>query len=103
MPAAVREALDLPETGLVITAVQPGSAAEAAGLRGPTFAAQVDGGTFPAGGDVLLSADGAALERAEDLQRIVFDKEAGDVVALEVWRNGEVRDVDVTLSVPPTE
>ena len=54
VPAAVREALDLPETGLVITAVQAGSAAEAAGLRGPTFAAQVDGGSFPAGGDVLL-------------------------------------------------
>jgi S1-C subfamily serine protease len=103
VPEAVREALDLPESGLVITAVQPGSAAEAAGLRGPTFDAQVDGGTFPAGGDVVLSADGVALERAEDLQRIVFGKEAGDVVVLEVWRNGAVRSVEVTLSVPPTE
>ena len=103
VPDAVREALDLPETGLVITEVQPGSAAEAAGLRGPTFEAQVDGGTFPAGGDVLVSADGVTLERAEDLQRIVFEKDAGDVVVLEVWRNGEVRTVEVTLSVPPSE
>ncbi len=103
VPEAVREALDLPEAGLVITEVQPGSAAEAAGLRGPTFAAQVDGGTFPAGGDVLVSADGVALERAEDLQRIVFGKEAGDPVVLEVWRNGEVRTVEVELSVPADE
>jgi serine protease Do len=103
VPDAVREALDLPETGLVITAVQPGSAAEEAGLQGPTFSAQVNGGTFPAGGDVLISADGTTLERAEDLQRIVFDKEAGDTVTLEVWRNGDVRTVDVTLSVPTTE
>ena len=101
VPTVVREALDLPETGLVIVEVQPGSAAEEAGLRGPTFEAQVEGGTFPAGGDVLVSADGVALERAEDLQRIVFDKEAGDAIALEVWRNGEVRSVAVTLSVPP--
>ncbi len=103
VPPAVRVALDLPEAGLVITVVQPGSSAEAAGLRGPTFDAQVDGRTFPAGGDVLISADGVDLERAEDLQRIVFDKEAGDAVVLEVWRNGEVRTVEVTLSVPPAE
>jgi S1-C subfamily serine protease len=103
VPAAVREALALPETGLVVTAVQPGSAADEAGIRGPTFTAQVEGGSFPAGGDVLLAADGVALERAEDLQRIVFGKDAGDEVALEVWRNGEVRTVVATLSVPPTE
>jgi S1-C subfamily serine protease len=103
VPAAVREALALPETGLVVTAVQPGSAAAEAGIRGPTFTAQVEGGSFPAGGDVLLAADGVALERAEDLQRIVFAKGVGDEVALEVWRNGEVRTVVATLSVPPSE
>ncbi|MDF1524176.1 MAG: PDZ domain-containing protein, partial [Trueperaceae bacterium] len=103
VPAAVREALALPETGLVVTAVQPGSAADEAGIRGPTFTAQVEGGSFPAGGDVLLAADGVTLGRAEDLQRIVFGKGAGDEVALEVWRNGEVRTVVATLSVPPAE
>lgn len=100
VPAAVREALALPETGLVVTAVVPGSAADEAGLRGPTFDAQVDGGTFPAGGDVILAADGVALTRAEDLQRIVFAKGAGDVVVLEVWRNGTRRTVEVVLRAP---
>ncbi|MFN2321503.1 MAG: S1C family serine protease [Trueperaceae bacterium] len=103
VPTAVREALDLPERGLVVTSVQPGSAAEDADLRGPSFGAQVGDTTFPAGGDVLVSADGVDLERAEDLQRIVFGKEAGDTVVLEVWRNGDVRTVEVELSVPSDE
>lgn len=103
VPAAVRGALDLPAEGLVVTALASGSAAEAAGLRGPTFEANVEGTTFPAGGDVLLRADGVALRRGEDLQRIVFAKGEGDVVTLEVWRNGDTRTVDVTLTIPPRE
>lgn len=102
VPQAVREALDLPEEGLVVTGVQPGSAAADAGIEGPSFTAEFPQGSFPAGGDVIVSADGEPVPRAEDLQRIVFGKSVGDVVELEVWRNGEVRSVEVTLSVPPT-
>ncbi len=103
VPDQVRESLELPEEGLVVTGVAPGSAADEAGLRGPTFTAEFPEGSFPAGGDIIVSADGRPVPRAEDLQRIVFEKEAGDVVELEVWRDGEVRTVEVTLSVPPTE
>jgi serine protease Do len=102
-PASVREALDLPEEGLVVREVAPGSAAETVGIVGPSFEAQVDGQSYPAGGDVILTADGQNVPRAEDLQRIVFAKEAGDTVTLEVWRNGNTRTVEVELTVPPTE
>jgi len=100
-PEPVREALGLPDSGLVVTEVAPGSAAEAAGIVGPSFSAQVNGDAYPAGGDVIVSADGTPVPRAEDLQRIVFAKGDGDVVALEVWRNGRLRTVEVTLSVVP--
>ena len=100
-PEAVREALGLPAAGLVVTEVAPGSAAAAAGIAGPSFAAQVNGESYPAGGDVVLSADGQPVARAEDLQRIVFAKAEGDVIALEVWRNGRTRTVEVKLGVPP--
>ncbi len=103
VPDEVRESLELPEEGLVVTGVAPGSAADEAGLRGPSFTAEFPQGSFPAGGDIIVSADGEPVPRAEDLQRIVFDKAAGDVVELEVWRDGEVRTVEVTLSVPPTD
>ncbi len=102
-PDEVRTTLDLPAEGLVVTAVAPGSAAAAAGLTAHTFEATFDGTGYPAGGDVIVAVEGRPVPRAEDLQRIVFAREAGDVVALEVWRNGETRTVEVTLSVPPIE
>jgi len=102
-PESVREALALPERGLVITQVDPAGAAAEAGISGPTFFATVDGREYPAGGDVIIAADGQSLQRAEDLQRIVFAKDAGDVVRLELWRNGVTREIDVTLSVPVRE
>jgi serine protease Do len=102
-PASVREALALPEQGLVIRQVDPNGAAADAGISGPTFFATVEGREYPAGGDVVLSADGQAVDRAEDLQRIVFAKGAGDVVRLELWRNGATREVDVVLRAPTAD
>jgi serine protease Do len=99
LPAAVREALSLPDAGLIVAEVAPGSAAAAAGIAGPSFSAQIDGRAYPAGGDVLLSADGVELRRAEDLQRIVFAKGVGEIVTLEVWRNGVTRRVEIALAV----
>ena len=102
-PESVRDALNLPDEGLVVTQVAAGSAADEAGLDGPSFNAEVDGESYPAGGDVIVAADGQAVPRAEDLQRIVFAKDAGDTVTLEVWRNGSTRTVEVVLTVPPAE
>ena len=102
-PESVREALNLPEEGLVVTQVAPGSAADDAGIDGPSFNAEVDGESYPAGGDVIVAADGQAVPRAEDLQRIVFAKDVGDTVTLEVWRNGSTRTVEVALTVPPAQ
>ena len=36
---------------------------------------------------------------ALDLQRLVFAKNAGDAVELQVWRGGEVRSVSIVLEV----
>ena len=102
-PESVREALNLPAEGLVVRQVAPGSAADDAGIAGPSFSVEVAGESYPAGGDVIVAADGQGVPRAEDLQRIVFAKEAGDAVTLEVWRNGSTRTVEVVLTVPPAE
>ena len=96
-PEAVRDALALPDQGLVVMDVQEGSAAEEAGITGPTFSAMVAGREFPAGGDILLSVEGEPLNRPEDLQRVVFARDAGDEVELEVWRNGATRTVTIEL------
>lgn len=102
-PASVREALGLPERGLVVTQVDPDGAAAEAGVSGPSFAAMVEGREYPAGGDVVLAADGQELTRPEDLQRIVFAKGEGDVVRLQLWRNGVERELDVALRPPRSD
>ncbi len=96
-PQAVRDALALPDQGLVVMDVQEGSPAEEAGITGPTFSAMVAGQEYPAGGDILVSVEGDPLIRPEDLQRIVFGRDAGDEVELEVWRNGATRTVTIEL------
>ncbi len=100
-PEAARRALNLPEAGAVVFDVQPGGPAEEAGLVGPTFMAVFGDQQYPAGGDIIVAADGEPIETIQDLQAVVISKEEGDVVTLRVWRDGEERDVEVTLRVVP--
>jgi hypothetical protein len=93
----VRESLDLPEQGLVITEVQPRQRRR---RRRPLRAhLQRPGERRRVPGRRRRHRRGRRqpVPRAEDLQRIVFGKSEGDVVELEVWRNGETRTVEVTL------
>jgi serine protease Do len=102
-PEAVRRQLRLPETGVMVVAVQPGSPAERAGLRGAQFRIDVGNEVFPAGGDIITAIDGQAVESASEVQTIVFAREEGDTVTLTIIRDGEETTVEVTLEVvPPT-
>ena len=100
-PEAIRERLDLPDQGVAILEVAPDGAADEAGLRGSSFGIQVNGTTIPVPEDVVTAIDGTPVEAAEDLQRAVFALREGDTVTLTVESGGEVREVDVTLSVVP--
>ncbi len=100
-PQEAREALRLPDEGVVVVSVEPGGPAEEAGIVGATFMAVIGNQQFPAGGDVILAADGEPVETVQDLQAIVLEREEGDVVTLTVWRDGQEREVQVTLRVVP--
>ena len=79
----VAEALGLPKPqGAVVEKVLPGFAAEKAGLKD---------------GDVILKFDGKTVEKHTDLPRIVGNTKPGQRVAVQVWRNGATRDVQLTL------
>lgn len=100
-PQNIRDSLNLPEEGVVILEVAPGSAAEGAGLQGGTFEIMVEGQPVPAGGDVILSVDGTEVESASQLQNLIFSREEGDTVELRIFRGGEERTVEVTLAPVP--
>lgn len=81
--AAVAERYGLPvDEGAYVAEVSPGSGAEEAGLEV---------------GDIITKFDDKAVTSASDLMLDVRSKNPGDVVTLEVNRDGEVLQVKVTL------
>lgn len=103
VPSDVRQMLRLPATGLLVTDVNPESGAADAGLLGASFDAVINGQTFPAGGDVVVAANGQEITENSELQRIIVDLQAGDEIVLTVLRGGEQLDIPVELRVVPTE
>ena len=62
---------------------------------------QLEPGSDAAGkletGDILLSANGTALSTSDDLLAIRDGLEAGDTIALEVQRDGEVLQTEIAV------
>jgi serine protease Do len=69
-------------TGALVTQVEKGSPAEAAGLKA---------------GDVVLKLDGKAIERSGELARRIAETKPGTRATLELWRDGAAKDVAVTV------
>jgi S1-C subfamily serine protease len=82
------------QQGLLVAQVQPGGAAERAGLKGLTSDGSV--------GDIILSADGQKMNDIDDLYRLLDKKQIGDTLNLEVYRNGRAVTVPVKLVSSPT-
>jgi S1-C subfamily serine protease len=102
-PAEARAALDLPEHGVVVFEVSPGGPAAEAGISGPAYEATIGDQSYPAGGDIIVTVDGEDVETIADLQRRVLESAEGDTLTLEVWRNGSIRTVELTLRVVEEE
>jgi S1-C subfamily serine protease len=77
LPAPLRERFDRPN-GLRVAAVGAGGPADRAGLRT---------------GDLLISAGGRPVQKAQDLQRLMFGDAIGQPLAITVMRNGALVDV----------
>jgi serine protease Do len=101
-PEAVRERLDLPDNGVAVLAVEPGSAAEEAGLQGSQFQIQLNGQAIPAPGDVIVAVNGEPINDIAQLQSQVFARGAGDVIELRIVRDGREMTVPVELKVVPS-
>ena len=77
LPAALQARFGRP-AGLRVAEVVPGGPAAQAGLRS---------------GDLLLTAAGQPVEKAQDLQRLMFAEAIGRPLAITVMRNGALVDV----------
>jgi S1-C subfamily serine protease len=79
--------------GLLVRNVQPGSPAEAAGIRG-TRQAENGGVLF---GDIILDIDGRKIRNSQELFAALGRFNAGDKVTVTVFRDGENLKLPVTL------
>jgi S1-C subfamily serine protease len=77
LPAPLRERFGR-RGGLRVAEVVPGGPADRAGLRA---------------GDLLISAGGRPVQKAQDLQRLMFGEAIGRPLAITVMRNGALVDV----------
>ena len=74
--------------GALVADLTPGGPAERAGLKS---------------GDLVMKADGHDITSASDLTRQVGQVHGGDVIRLQIMRNGQVREVDVKSGIRPEE
>jgi S1-C subfamily serine protease len=96
--------LDLPpQGGLLIQSVERGSAAEAAGLRGPSRMVVVGGFQLGIGGDLVLAADGQNIQDNNTLPTLLNRKRGGDMLELTIYRNGQTQKVKVKLGEAPQQ
>lgn len=82
------------ESGLIVGRLLSGGSAERAGLR--AISRDVSGDILL--GDVILSIDGEKVGNMDDLYRFLSNKQAGNTVQVEVFRNGRTEKIPVTLA-----
>jgi S1-C subfamily serine protease len=98
---AERLGLDV-DRGAIVAEVVEGGPAESAGIRGGDEEITFQGGRYTTGGDVVVGADGEAVNRSEDLGRIIGGLRPGETVSLDIIRDGEPETIEVELQERPT-
>ncbi|MGV7225670.1 MAG: S1C family serine protease [Nitrosopumilus sp.] len=86
---------------LVITVVEDSPAFDA-GLIGSDKTIEVEGVSYPMGGDIILAVDGKEVRKIDDiLIHLQRAKSVGDEMVLEVLRDGRTTNVTITLDERP--
>jgi serine protease Do len=74
--------------GALVSAVEPKSPADKAGIKT---------------GDVILAVDGREIENSIDLPRVIGESRPGTQVKLKIWRQGDTKEVTASLGEAPAE
>ncbi len=91
------------DAGVLIQDVTPDSPAAKAGLKAGNATIDIGGNEVRAGGDIITAVDGQEVAEMEEVAAAVNSYKPGDTITLQVVRNGETRDVDVTLGDRPAQ
>ncbi len=91
------------DSGALISDVVNGSPADDAGLKGSTGEDTFQLQQVKTGGDVVLAVDGKPVLENNDLSKLVAVHKPGDKVTLQILRDGDKQDVEVTLGSRPAD
>jgi len=92
------EALELPTTGgLLIQNVARGSAAEAAGMKGPRQMVVIGNAEIGIGGDLITALDGKPVDRTDAIVRALSKKRPGDPLDVTIYRAKSSQTLKVKL------
>lgn len=84
--------MEMERKGVFVLGVQPGSAAQRAGLIGASVTPQ---GIIP--GDLIIAIDGKPVRDVASLLARLDDYQVGNVVELSIEREGRILDVEIEL------
>src|SRR5262249_58532581 len=87
--------------GALASQVVPNGPAAKAGIKGGDQKIHFQGQQVDAGGDVILAVDGHKIVSPSDLSSLISQYNPGDTVTLQVLRDGDTSEVDVTLGERP--
>jgi 2-alkenal reductase len=101
---AMIQAMDLPvQKGAYISQVVQNGPADLAGLRGSRDQVTVEGRRTEIGGDIIVAINGQPVTSFDDiLIYIALNTQPGQEVTLTILRDGETREVNLTLQPRPT-
>jgi S1-C subfamily serine protease len=97
---ADRLGLDI-EAGALISRVIPDGPADEAGLQGGAETIEFQGRNVRTGGDVITAVNGDEITSSQDLPRLISLLNPGEEVSLDIIRDGEPQQVQVTLGERP--
>jgi S1-C subfamily serine protease len=90
------------QRGALVIQVASGSPSDSAGVQGSQKQATIDGNQTQVGGDVIIAVDKQPVTGMDGVIDYLFtSKQPGDKITLTVLRNGEQKDIVVTLGQRP--
>lgn len=92
--------MDLEDTnGFLVLDIVEGSPADKAGLRAGNRTTEINQREMKIGGDVIVAIDGEEVKGINDILRyLAVDTEAGETVNITVIRDGERKNIPLTLA-----
>jgi S1-C subfamily serine protease len=91
------------DSGALITDIVDGSPADDAGLKGASDQTTFQLQQVKTGGDLVVAVDGKPVVQNNDLSELIATHKPGDKVTLEVIRDGDRGEVEVTLGSRPAD